>query len=83
VSEADLGVLRLGGLPFGSLVRRPTAFAHRPAANAAANAGSNAWTIGPGRSATGGRSSPTIRILASAASIRVTSPILSAPGLGR
>nr|WP_295370137.1 penicillin acylase family protein [uncultured Sphingosinicella sp.] len=49
VSEADLGVLRLGGLPFGSLV--PAA---EPAApSEGANAGSNAWTVGPGRSATG------------------------------
>lgn len=43
VSEADLGVLRLGGLPFGALV---------PAADRV-NAGSNAWTISPARSATG------------------------------
>jgi penicillin amidase len=48
VSEADLGVLRLGGLPFGSLVPPPAA-----SPDTAANAGSNAWTIGPGRSATG------------------------------
>jgi penicillin amidase len=52
VSEADLGVLRLGGLPFGSLVPAPDTSASA-AANAAADAGSNAWTIGPGRSATG------------------------------
>jgi penicillin amidase len=52
VSEADLGVLRLGGLPFGSLV--PAADPASPSATAAAaNAGSNAWTIAPGRSATG------------------------------
>ena len=51
VSEADLGVLRLGGLPFGSLVPDPAA----PAAKAGdrAGAGSNAWTIAPARSATG------------------------------
>ena len=48
VSEADLGVLRLGGLPFGALVAAP----EPPAANDR-EAGSNAWTIGPGRSATG------------------------------
>jgi penicillin amidase len=45
VSEADLGVLRLGALPFGSLA--PPADPNR------AEAGSNAWTIGPQRSATG------------------------------
>ena len=50
VSDADLGVLRLGGLPFGSLA---------PAADPSArrqerwNAGSNAWTIAPRRTATG------------------------------
>ena len=46
VSEADMGVLNLGALPFASLV---------PPAEAASRseAGSNAWTIGPGRSATG------------------------------
>ena len=44
VSEADLGVLRLGGLPFGSLVAAPTP---------SPEDGSNAWTIGPQRSATG------------------------------
>jgi penicillin amidase len=48
VSEADLGVLRLGGLPWNSLVPAPEA-----SALSAANAGSNAWTIGPERSATG------------------------------
>jgi penicillin amidase len=48
VSEADLGVLRLGGLPFGSLVP-----ASDPNASDRAEAGSNAWTIGPSRSATG------------------------------
>ena len=49
VSEADLGVLRLGGLPFGSLV--PTTAPANPVERA--NAGSNAWTVGPERSATG------------------------------
>lgn len=44
VSEADLGVLRLGGLPYGAIV---------PDAVERANAGSNAWTVGPERSATG------------------------------
>jgi len=56
VSEADMGVLRLGGLPFGSLVPEPEpAEPSAPAANAIerANAGSNAWTIAPERSATG------------------------------
>ena len=48
VSETDLGVLRIGGLPFGSLVPVPD-----PSANDRAEAGSNAWTIGPSRSATG------------------------------
>lgn len=53
VSEADMGVLRLGGLPFGALVPEPEPA--DPAASAAerANAGSNAWTVGPERSATG------------------------------
>jgi len=51
VSEADLGILRLGGLPFGSLV--PADGPSAAADNARANAGSNAWTVGPGRSATG------------------------------
>ena len=53
VSAADLGVLSLGGLPFGSLVPRPEPSS--PAAGTAdrGNAGSNAWTVGPGRSATG------------------------------
>ena len=48
VSDADMGVLRLGGLPWNSLIESPDA-----APAAAANAGSNAWTVGPGRSATG------------------------------
>lgn len=46
VSEADLGVLNLGGLPFASLVPRAEP-------ESRAEAGSNAWTIGPSRSATG------------------------------
>ena len=49
VSEADLGVLRLGGLPLGSLVPNP----EPSAPTAGADAGSNAWTISPARSATG------------------------------
>ena len=61
VSEADLGVLRLGGLPFGALVPDPEpdpAQGSGPslaalAALERANAGSNAWTVGPQRSATG------------------------------
>ena len=49
VSDADLGVLRIGRLPFGGEPPAPD-----PAAPAArANAGSNAWTVAPSRSATG------------------------------
>lgn len=53
VSEEDLGVLRLGGLPFGSLV--PTAEPAVPPAGSAdhSSAGSNAWTVSAARSATG------------------------------
>jgi penicillin G amidase len=49
VSEADLGVLQLGRLPWGADLTAPDP------ANAAerANAGSNAWTIAASRSATG------------------------------
>jgi penicillin amidase len=48
VSEADLGVLQLGS-PAVQARRRspPTPPAER------ANAGSNAWTVGPSRTATG------------------------------
>ncbi|MEA1015767.1 penicillin acylase family protein [Sphingosinicella sp. LY1275] len=61
VSEADLGVLRLGGLPFGALVPEPEPDPAQGAgpslaaisASERAQAGSNAWTIGPQRSATG------------------------------
>jgi penicillin amidase len=53
VSEADLGVLRLGGLPFGSLVPAADPSSPSAASNVLANAGSNAWTVGPGRTATG------------------------------
>ena len=54
VTEADLGVLNLGGLPFGSLVppAEPTA-ASSGASGVRGDAGSNAWTIAPSRSATG------------------------------
>lgn len=50
VSEADLGMLQLGGLPFSA--ETPVA---DPAAGpeARANAGSNAWTVAPSRTATG------------------------------
>ncbi|WP_380786405.1 penicillin acylase family protein [Sphingomonas sp. R86521] len=50
VSDADLGVLRQGGLPFGpgTPTLEPT---ESPVERA--NAGSNAWTIAPSRSATG------------------------------
>lgn len=54
VSEADLGVMRLGGLPFGPAT--PTIEPADPPGDTAterANAGSNAWTIAPARSATG------------------------------
>jgi penicillin amidase len=47
VSEADLGVLRIGGLPFESLART------QPPTNDRGEAGSNAWTVAPARSATG------------------------------
>ena len=49
VSPADLGVLRQGALPFGPAtpVAEPVDDPER------ANAGSNAWTIAPSRSATG------------------------------
>jgi len=50
VTEADLGVLRLGALPFGSLAPAagPSALLHERW-----NAGSNAWTIAPRGTATG------------------------------
>ncbi|QAY76201.1 penicillin acylase family protein [Sphingosinicella sp. BN140058] len=53
VSDADLGALRGGSLPFGSIVPGPEPA--NPAENASvrASAGSNAWTIAPSRSATG------------------------------
>ena len=52
VSEADMGVLNLGALPFG-----PETPVRDPAGPGSplerANAGSNAWTVSPARSATG------------------------------
>jgi penicillin amidase len=53
VTEADLGVLNLGGLPFGSLVPAEPPAASSGASGARGDAGSNAWTIAPARSATG------------------------------
>ena len=53
VSEADLGVLRLGGLPFGARAANRDAAEMVASASERANAGSNAWTVGPERSATG------------------------------
>jgi penicillin amidase len=53
VSEADLGMLRLGGLPFGPETPVSDPAAGPAAAAERANAGSNAWTIAPSRSATG------------------------------
>jgi penicillin amidase len=53
VSEADLGVLRMAGPPFGSLVPSPEPTSPSASRNEGANAGSNAWTISAGRSATG------------------------------
>jgi penicillin amidase len=51
VTEADLGVLRLGPMPYGSFVPEP---ADRSASSEdRANAGSNAWTVAAARSATG------------------------------
>ena len=50
VSEADLGVMRRGGLPFGPAT--PTTEPAEPAADRG-NAGSNAWTVSTTRSATG------------------------------
>jgi penicillin amidase len=53
VTEADLGVLRLGRLPFGALVPKDDPDGPRTDATERANAGSNAWTVGPQRTATG------------------------------
>ncbi|WP_447497641.1 penicillin acylase family protein, partial [Clostridioides difficile] len=49
VSIADLGVLNIDGLPWAELTGQD------PAAASAerANAGSNAWTVSPSRTATG------------------------------
>ncbi|MDG2534215.1 penicillin acylase family protein [Sphingomonas sp. HITSZ_GF] len=52
VSEADLGVLNLGSLPFGSIVPDQQGGIAATAIDRA-NAGSNAWTVGPQRTATG------------------------------
>ena len=49
VSEDDLGVLQLGALPFGP----DTPTRDTGDRSERENAGSNAWTIAPGRSATG------------------------------
>ncbi|MET3709534.1 penicillin amidase [Sphingomonas trueperi] len=49
VSEADMGVLRLGALPFG----RETPTQDPDELLSAANAGSNAWTVAGSRTATG------------------------------
>ena len=51
VSESDLGVLRLGGLPLGTLVPLPQSASVRR--DERFNAGSNAWTVSAQRSATG------------------------------
>ncbi|MBA2920201.1 penicillin acylase family protein [Sphingomonas sp. MAH-20] len=53
VTETDLGVLRLGRLPFGALVPKDDPDGPRTDATERANAGSNAWTVGPRRTATG------------------------------
>jgi penicillin amidase len=53
VTEADLGVLNLGGLPFGSLVPAEPSSTSSGTSGARGDAGSNAWTIAPARSATG------------------------------
>jgi penicillin amidase len=52
VSRADRGVLGMGALPFGSLAS-PVDEPADPSAAELAQGGSNAWTIGPERSATG------------------------------
>lgn len=49
VREADMGVLRLGALPFG----RDTPTQDADDMMSAANAGSNAWTVAGSRTATG------------------------------
>ena len=53
VSEADLGMARVGALPIGSML--PSADPSAPSASLSEDdeAGSNAWTIAPSRSATG------------------------------
>jgi penicillin amidase len=52
VSEADLGVLNLGSPPFGAIVPDEQSGIAATATDRA-NAGSNAWTVGPQRTATG------------------------------
>ena len=52
VSEADRGMLGMGGFPFRSLVP-PAEDPLEPSLQELAEAGSNAWTIAPERSATG------------------------------
>ena len=52
VSDADRGILGMGGLPFGSLVQ-PAEDPLVPSVQELAEGGSNAWTVGPERSATG------------------------------
>ncbi|WP_034156791.1 penicillin acylase family protein [Sphingomonas sp. ERG5] len=53
VTEADLGKLRLGSPPFSVLVPGDDRTSRSAALNERANAGSNAWTVGPTRTATG------------------------------
>ncbi|MFD1612269.1 penicillin acylase family protein [Sphingomonas tabacisoli] len=53
VTEADLGVMRLGRLPFGTLVPKDDHPGAQTDAVERGNAGSNAWTVGPSRTATG------------------------------
>jgi penicillin amidase len=53
VTEADLGVLAQAGPPFGSLVPAPEPVGASARREDRLNAGSNAWTVGPGRTATG------------------------------
>ena len=52
VSDGDLGVLRREGLPFGSIVPVPEP-SDPPSAQERSEAGSNAWTVAPTRTATG------------------------------
>ena len=52
VSEADLGVFRLGALPFGAMVLPQEPNDPDPVGERA-NGGSNAWTVAPSRTTTG------------------------------